>query len=100
MKKIIATLLLVLIFVNFAFADDVQIIDVGVEGMVCGSCVQAIKKSFSGEDSVAETDVDLNSDSVRLTLKKDSSITDEKIRELITEAGYKIVEINRSSIIK
>ena len=81
-------------FIPFvAFAETVK---VNVNGLVCAFCAQGIKKTFAKESAVEKTDVNLDAKLVTLSLKKGEKIADEKITTLITDAGYKVVKIERS----
>lgn len=82
----------VLIFGSNAFAKE---INVKVQGMVCSMCAQGIKKKFSQIKEVKEINVDLGSKMVAIKTNEDQDIKDEKIKEIITEAGYNVANIER-----
>lgn len=75
-----------------AFAKD---INVKVQGMVCSMCAQGIKKKFSQIKEVKEIDVNLDSKLVAIKTNDEQDIKDEKIKEIITEAGYNVASIER-----
>lgn len=75
-----------------AFAETVK---VDVNGMVCSMCIQGIKKKFSNVDHVTNVDVNLDSKVVTLITHGKNDVPDEKIKKLITEAGYEVVSIAR-----
>lgn len=85
-------ILSVLLLSTSVFAETVK---VDVNGMVCSMCIQGIKKKFSGVDHVTNVDVNLDSKVVTLTTHGKNDVPDEKIKELITEAGYEVVNIAR-----
>lgn len=91
MKKIILTLA-ILLFATPAFAKTIQ---VEVEGIVCAFCAQGIKKQFKKIDDVAKVEVDMDSKVVSIDTKDDSDISDDKIKALITDAGYTVKNIKR-----
>jgi mercuric ion binding protein len=69
---------------------------VSVNGMVCSFCAQGIEKKFKAQKSVETVAVDLDNKKVTLQLKKGETISDETIKEIITnEAGYELVKIQR-----
>ena len=91
MKKI--TLLMVLIcFPVFASAEEIK---VTVKGMVCSFCAQGIKKNVSKIPEVESVNPDLEKKLVVITTKADKTISDEKIKEIITDAGYEVSQIVR-----
>lgn len=89
MKK----LALILWFVSIpVFAGE---INVKVSGMVCSMCAQGIQKKFSAISSVESLDVNLDDKLVKIHTKEGQSLSDKKITEVITEAGYNIAGIER-----
>ncbi|MBL7663551.1 MAG: heavy-metal-associated domain-containing protein [Bacteriovoracaceae bacterium] len=70
-------------------------INVKVSGMVCSMCAQGIQKKFSNEKSVEKIKVNLDNKLVQILTKDGQNISDEKIKELISEAGYNVAEIER-----
>lgn len=76
------------------FASDKQI-DVSVKGMVCSFCAQGIKKKFSADEAVEGIDVSLEKHRVGLVLKDGKDIGDEKITEILKEAGFSVENIER-----
>jgi periplasmic mercuric ion binding protein len=80
---------------NFALADHKEV-KVGVNGMVCGFCAQGITKKFKAEKAVSSVDVKLSDKQVNLKLNHEAGdITDEKIKELLTDSGYTVTKIER-----
>jgi mercuric ion binding protein len=90
MKKIIV--LALCIFSPAIFAKDIT---VKVKGMVCSMCAQGIQKKFSKIPEVKEIKVDLDAKVVSIITKDDSDLSDSKITEVITEAGYNVASIER-----
>jgi mercuric ion binding protein len=70
-------------------------VDIAVKGMVCGFCAQGIEKKFHAQSSVDQVKVDLGQKRVRLTLKNGQSMTDDAIRNILTESGYNVEKIER-----
>jgi copper chaperone len=59
-----------------------------VPDVSCAHCVSAIENELGKIDGVASVTVDL--DSKLVTVQADESVTDQRIREGIDEAGYDI----------
>jgi len=97
-KSTVLAALFAAIFPLLLLAEQTTQIDVKVDGMVCGSCVQAIKKSFLEHDSIESTKVSLSTDQATLTLKQGMEIEDDQIRAIIKEAGYQPGEIARKKL--
>ena len=75
-----------------AHAEEVVI---NVKGLVCSFCAQGIKKTFSGEKGVEKVDVDLDKKIVYITAEPKDGLTDERIKNLMTDSGYEVVDIKR-----
>jgi len=59
-----------------------------VPDVSCDHCVRAITDELTKLPGVADVDVNLNSKLV--TVRHDGSVTDDRIRDGIAEAGYDI----------
>jgi copper chaperone len=57
-----------------------------VQGMTCEHCVLSVTEEVSEVPGVEKVDVDLGSG--RLVVRGD--VTDEAVREAVSEAGYKV----------
>ena len=77
-----------------AWAESVTIT---VKGMVCSFCAQGIKKTFGKESAVESVKVDLEQKVVSLKFRSGSTIADERLESLITDAGYNVEKIERKS---
>ena len=75
------------------FADEVT---VKVDGMVCSFCSQGLTKAFKAESGVDSVEVDLDKKIVALKTKS-SSPTDERIRQIVIDSGFKVQGIERRS---
>jgi len=96
MKKSIALMLVVSgLLPNLALAE--KRVDVSVKGMVCSFCAQGIKKKFSSEAAVDKVDVSLENHRVSLSMKDDKDLNDEKIAQLLKDAGYTVEKISREN---
>jgi copper chaperone CopZ len=93
MRKFLLGSLSVLVFIpSLVLAEEVV---VHVIGLVCGFCAQGIKKTFGAEEGVSVAVVDLDGKKVVLSVKEGASISDERITEMITDAGYTVTAIER-----
>lgn len=84
MKKLILSL--TILFATSAFAGEVE--TVGVKGMVCSFCAQGITKKFKEQPEVADVEVSLEKKFVKLTYKDGQKMAQDKIANLLKEAGY------------
>ncbi|MEG5265299.1 heavy metal-associated domain-containing protein [Pseudomonas sp. JDS28PS106] len=55
-----------------------------VQGMTCGHCVRAVTDAIRNDDPAADVNVDLSAARVQV----DSSLSAQRIIELIGEEGY------------
>ena len=76
-----------------AFAAKVE---VDVNGMTCGMCIEAITRELKATDKVEVISVNLEDKKARFTEMKDKKITDTEIRSAIKKAGYEAVKIRRN----
>jgi copper chaperone CopZ len=70
-------------------------INVKVNGMVCSMCAQGIKKKFSQLKEVKEINVNLDNKLVSIVTNEHQEVSNEKIKDIITEAGYNVANIER-----
>jgi copper chaperone CopZ len=63
--------------------------------MVCSFCSTGIEKTFSKQPSVEKVKVNMDEKVVFLTLKESGQLSDEKIKELITDSGFNVAGIER-----
>ncbi len=61
---------------------------VGVKGMVCAFCAQGIEKNFKAQSEVASVEVSLENKYVNLKFKEGKKLSNEKITEILKDAGY------------
>lgn len=78
-------------------AADARQILVRVNGLVCAFCAHGIQKALSGEAATDTVDVDLEAGKVTIALKPEGDIADERLRELLTDAGYTVTGIERGA---
>ncbi len=95
MAKILSLAVAFFLMIQPGLAKAEHAIEVGVNGMVCAFCAQGIEKKFKAEDSIDNVHVDLDNKQVHLGFKKGQSLEDDKIHQIITDAGYVVTGINR-----
>lgn len=93
MKKFLAGMLLL----GASAAYAAETINVGVKGMVCSFCAHGLTKKFGAEPAVEKVDVSLEKRNIRLDLKEGRDLTDDKIKEIVKDAGYNITRIERNT---
>lgn len=91
--KKITLAIFVLLISQLSFAGDITI---HVKGMVCGFCAQGIEKKFKALSEVKSIHVSLSEKQVHISTQEGKDIGDEKIKDLITNAGYNIEKIERA----
>ena len=89
MKKQMMYLILGLSLLSpLARAETTNEVKVGVNGMVCAFCAQGIEKSFMAQKEVASIEVSLANKFVKIKFKDGQSLSQEKIKTLLKDAGY------------
>lgn len=71
-------------------------VEVDVNGMTCGMCVEAITKELKATEKTENVSVNLDEKKARFTEIKDKKISDAEIRTAIKKAGYEAVKIRRN----
>ena len=74
-----------------------QQVQVEVDGLSCPFCAYGLEKKLIGIDGVASIKIDIDQGMAILTVSENKSITEEKIRKVVKQAGFtpkKIVFIN------
>jgi len=94
MKKLmhIAAVLAVLA----ASSASAATIEMNVNGLVCAFCAQGIEKKLRKLPATADVVVSLEQRLVAIALKEGQDISDGDLRKALTDAGYKVVGIQRS----
>lgn len=94
--KCILPIILLMLVASAAWAEAKNV-RIEVKGMVCGFCAQGIEKKFRAQASVDQIDVNLSQKIVTLKLKDGQSLSDDTIKSVLTESGYKVEKINRGA---
>jgi copper chaperone CopZ len=69
---------------------------VQVNGLVCDFCARALEKVFGREEAVESIHVDLDSKIIAVTFNEGQGLDNDRIRTLITDAGYNVEDIRRA----
>lgn len=69
------------------------VIELRVEGMTCGHCVQRVTDVLEKAPGVKKVEVSLDDKSARVTLKKEGAVSAGALIETISEAGYKASKV-------
>ena len=59
-----------------------------VSGMTCGGCINAVTRAIQAQDPTAKVQADLATQKVTL----ETSLSAEKAAQLITDAGFPVVQ--------
>jgi periplasmic mercuric ion binding protein len=84
------------IAVSFSAAASADTIKASVNGMVCAFCATGIEKTFKAQSEVKTVNVDLQKKLVTIETKEGQTIDDAKLKQLIKNAGYAVVSIERA----
>jgi copper chaperone CopZ len=93
MRKAAITFVALLTLVSGAVAETIT---TTVNGMVCAFCATGIEKTFRKQPEVASVKVDLPKKQVVITTKPGQTLSDAKIKEVVTYSGYKMGRIQRA----
>jgi len=93
MRKTLLTFIILASLTGSAWAETIT---TTVNGMVCAFCATGIEKTFRKQPEVATVKVDLPKKRVVITTKPGKTLSDAKIKEVVTYSGYKMGEIVRA----
>jgi Cu+-exporting ATPase len=66
---------------------DQTVMDIGIGGMTCASCVTRVEKALKKVPGVASASVNLATETARITVV-DPTLTDARLRRVVRDAGY------------
>ncbi|MEY2486818.1 MAG: copper chaperone [Verrucomicrobiota bacterium] len=89
------TLLVLVILAGISGSAFAETITTTVNGMVCAFCATGIEKTFRKQPEVASVKVDLPRKRVMITTKPGKTLSDAKIKEVVTYSGYTMGNIVR-----
>ena len=92
MKKTILTLAALMTLSSSAWAETIT---TTVRGMVCAFCATGIEKTFRKQPEVATVKVDLPKKQVVIHTKPGKTLSDARIKEVVTYSGYTMGAIHR-----
>lgn len=93
MRKILLTFV---ILAGLAGSTWAETITTTVHGMVCAFCATGIEKTFRKQPEVATVKVDLPNKRVVIATKPGKTLSDAKIKEVVTYSGYTMENIARA----
>jgi copper chaperone CopZ len=93
MRKTLLTFVLVAGLSSTMWAETIT---TTVHGMVCAFCATGIEKTFRKQPEVATVKVDLPKKQVVITTKPGKTLSDRKIKEVVTYSGYTMGQIHRA----
>jgi mercuric ion binding protein len=81
---------LIILTVAFGLTTTVfaETIRTTVNGMVCAFCATGIEKTFRKQPEVESVKVDLPSKQVTIKTKPGKTLSDAKVKEIVTYSGY------------
>ncbi len=93
-KLLLSTFVLSVLFSNMALAT--QTIKANVNGMVCAFCAQGIEKKMRALSQTQDVYVNLKQRVVAVELKEGQTLSNDKVKAIIKEAGYDVTSIDIS----
>ena len=92
MKRALITFAALIALTGSAWAETIT---TTVKGMVCAFCATGIEKTFRKQPQVASVKVDLPKKQVVIQTKPGKTLSDAKIKEVVTYSGYTMGQIHR-----
>ena len=93
-KLLLITVVLSALFSPLAFAT--QTIKARVNGMVCAFCAQGIEKKMRSLTQTQDVYVNLKQRIVAVELKDGQTLSNDKVKAIIKDAGYDVTAIEIS----
>ena len=90
-------LLVIGVLLALSSATFAETITTTVNGMVCAFCATGIEKTFRKQPEVATVHVDLPKKTVTVTTKPGKTLSDAKVKEIVTYSGYTMGKIVRQN---
>ena len=90
-------LFIVLAALLTASAAHAETIEMEVHGLVCGFCARGIEKTLRKNPATADVYVSLEDKLVAVALHEGSDIPDVELTKAMTDAGYKVKDIQRTT---
>lgn len=93
-KLLLTTIVFSALFSQLAFAT--QTIKANVNGMVCAFCAQGIEKKLRALTQTQDVYVNLKQRIVAVELKDGQTLSNDKVKAIIKDAGYDVTAIEIS----
>ena len=93
-KLLLTTIVLSALLSNVTFAA--QTIKANVNGMVCAFCAQGIEKKMRALTQTQDVYVNLKQRIVAVELKEGQTLSNDKVKAIIKDAGYDVTSIEMS----
>ena len=93
MRKALLTFAALITLTGSVWAETIT---TTVNGMVCAFCATGIEKTFRKQPEVASVKVDLPKKQVVIHTKPGKTLSDAKIKEVVTYSGYTMGKIVRA----
>jgi copper chaperone CopZ len=94
MKRVYSILFIIAALVSGS--ASAATIKASVNGMVCAFCAQGIEKKLRANSATQDVYVSLENKVVAIALKSGQTMTDDTVKQVITDAGYAVTEIKHS----
>ena len=91
------TRILMLLFILLFGDASAATIEAKVNGLVCGFCAQGIEKTLRKNPATADVFVSLETRLVAVVTKEGADISDSDIRKALTDSGYEVKGIERTT---
>ena len=88
-------LLVLVILAGLSGSAFAETITTTINGMVCAFCATGIEKTFRKQPEVATVKVNLHKKLVTITPRPGKTLSDSKIKEVVTFSGYTMGKIVR-----
>ena len=92
MKKYLLTIMIMFALTAAVSAETIR---TTVNGMVCAFCATGIEKTFRKQSEVESVKVDLKEKLVTIKTKPGKTLSDAKVKEIVTYSGYTMGKISR-----
>lgn len=96
-RLLITTVFSLFLSLAAAAAEPPKVIEMKVDGLVCAFCAQGISKKLGKMDATADVLVNLEKGFVAVALKPGQDLSDEALKQTITEAGYSLKSVERKT---
>jgi len=82
---------------NIDTTVEITYVKIGVDGMACPFCAYGVEKKIKKIEGVENFYVDINEGFITFSVPSDKKPTEEELKKLIKEAGFRIRNIEYAS---